>query len=93
VIAYTNPSRGLYLSKRFHIIDEGWSPYICVMNSTLNVKVNYTHKKHQFLLGEYFRLRNHCSALILALYGPAISSTALKDSCTLLSHVLLSSRF
>jgi hypothetical protein len=23
VIAYTNPSRGLYLSKRFHIIDEG----------------------------------------------------------------------
>ena len=36
VIAYTNPSKGLY-STRFHMsdVDAGWSAYIFVMNSTL----------------------------------------------------------
>jgi hypothetical protein len=43
--------------------------------------------KHQFLLGEYFRLRNHCCRIDSALYGPAINSAALKKIAARFPHV------
>ena len=80
VIAYTNPSRGLY-SKRFHIsdVDVGWSPYICVMNSTLKRKKSIS--SHEASISAWCTFLDCAiivAAFILALYGPAINSAAFK---------------